>query len=245
MEKRHLLLQFGLSKEESAIYIAALELGESLPSHLAEKAEVKRPMLYKILPGLFSKGLLSQTIKGKRRYIIAEEPQVLIDKKQSELAMLEETVPELRLLLRTAKIKPHIVFYDGIEGLKKVYVDNLREGKPILEFIGLDNIHPEIDEYAKNYYIPTRMNKKIPLKVIISGKTTTERINLKTASYALREVKIISEKEFPIPLDMYIYGDNVSFLMYRSDSEPMGVIIRSKEIATTMRSIFEIIWQKL
>jgi len=243
MEKQEILSQFGLSKEESAIYMAALELGESLPKHLAEKAGIKRPMLYKIMPELFSKGLLSQTMKGKRRYIVAEEPQVLVEKKQAELKMLEEQIPELQLLLRTAKIKPHIAFYEGIEGLKRVLVDNLRERKPMLEFLGFDNIHPEIEEYSKNYYIPTRINRRIPLKVIISGKTATQKIQLKTAAYALREVKTIDKEKFPIPLDMYIYGDNVSFLLWRSDSEPMGVIIRSKEIATAMRSIFELIWQ--
>ena len=90
MEKQDILTQFGLSKEESAIYVAALELGESLPSHLAQKASIKRPMLYKIMPELFSKGLLSQTVKGKRRYIVAEEPHLLLEKKQAELKMLEE-----------------------------------------------------------------------------------------------------------------------------------------------------------
>lgn len=245
MEKQELLSQFGLSKEESSIYMAALELGESLPSHLAEKAGVKRPMLYKLMPELFAKGLLTQTVKGKRRYIVAEEPQLLLEKKQADLKMLEEKIPELQLLLRTAKVKPNIVFYEGVEGLKKVFMDNLRERKPMLEFLGLANIHPEIDEYAKNYYIPTRINRRIPTKNIISGEPSTQRFKLKTDPYALREVKTIDGEKFPIPLDCYIYGDNVSFLLIRSDSEPMGVIIRSREIAATMRSLFELIWQKL
>lgn len=245
MEKQELLSQFGLSKEESSIYIAALELGESLPSHLAEKAGVKRPMLYKLMPSLFSKGLLTQTVKGKRRYIIAEEPQLLMEKKQAELKMLEEKIPELQLLLRTAKIKPHIVFYEGVEGLKKVYMDSLQGKQPILNFVGLENIHPEVDLYVKNYYIPQRVNRRIPIRVVASGETTTQQIKLKTDPYALRELKIINKEKFPIPLDGYIYGDNISFILIRKDSEPIGVIIRSKEIATSMRSLFELIWQNL
>jgi len=244
MDNNKLLSQIGLSETESLIYLAALELGESLPKHLAEKANIKRPTLYKLLPELFSKGLLTQTIKGKRRYIIAEDPKLFLAKKESELKLLEEKIPELQLLLSTAKIKPQIIFYEGIEGLKKIYIDNLREKKPILEFLGLENIHPEVDIYVKNYYIPQRINKKIPIKIIISGETDTKQFKLKTAPYALREVKTISKQKFPIPMDCYIYGDNISFLLFRSDSEPIGVIIRSKEIATTMRSLFELIWQK-
>jgi len=244
MKNQELLAQIGLSEAEASIYLAALELGESLPKHLAEKAQIKRPTLYKILPDLFAKGLLTQTIKGKRRYLVAEDPELLIEKKQSELKMLEEKIPELQLLLRTARIRPQIIFYEGLEGLKKIYIDNLRAKKPILEFVGLEKIHPEVDLYVKNYYIPQRTNRRIPIKIIISGETATERFKLKTDPYALREVKIINKEKFPIPLDSYIYGDNISFLVYRSDSEPIGVIIRSKEIATTLRSLFELIWQK-
>jgi sugar-specific transcriptional regulator TrmB len=245
MIDRQFLANFGLNEMESAVYLAALELGESLPKHLAEKAEVKRPMLYKLLPGLFEKGLLSQTVKGKRRYLVAEDPEVLVEKKQSELKLLEEKLPELRLLLRTATTKPKIVFYEGIEGLKKLYMDNLRERKPILEFVSLENIHPEIEFYSKNYYIPARINRNIPIKIIVSGETESESLRLKTDPYALREVKTISQEKFPIPLDCYIYGDNISFAVYRTDSEPIGIIIRSREISQTLRSLFEFVWEKV
>jgi len=48
---------------------------------------------------------------------------------------------------------------------------------------------------------------------------------------------------FPVPLSCDIYGDNVSFTLHRKGSEMIGLIIRSKEIATTMRSIFDYVWQ--
>jgi HTH-type transcriptional regulator, sugar sensing transcriptional regulator len=244
MIDKQILANFGLSETESAIYLAALELGESLPKHLAEKAGITRPLLYKHMPSLFEKGLLSQTMKGKRRYLVAEDPETLVEKKHEELEMLEEKIPELRLLLATAKSKPKIIFYEGIEGIKKLYMDNLRERQPILEFVSLENIHPEIEFHSKNYYIPARINRKISIKIIVSGETESKSIKLKTDSYALREVKTIGHEKFPIPLDCYIYGDNVSFAVYRSDSEPIGIIIRSKEIARTMLSLFEFIWDK-
>jgi len=183
-------------------------------------------------------------VKGKRRYLVAEDPEGLVEKKQSELKLLEEKLPELRLLLRTATSKPKIVFYEGIEGLKKLYMDNLRERQPILEFVSLENIHPEIEFHSKNYYIPARINRNIPIKIIVSGETESKSLRLKTDPYALREVKTISQEKFPIPLDCYIYGDNVSFAVYRTDSEPIGVIIRSKEISRTLRSLFEFVWEK-
>lgn len=236
------LLNLGLSKDEAAIYGAALEIGECLPSHLAEKAGVKRPMLYKLLPGLLKQGVFSQTVKGRRRYLVAEDPAMLFEKKQSELALLETMLPALRSLIKTAPIKPRIIFYEGIEGIKKLYMDNLRQREIILEIVGMENIHPEIEFHSKNYYIPQRINRKIPIKIIVSGKTTSKLLALKNDPYALREVRTLDSKIFPIPLDCYIYGNTVSFAVYRTDSEPIGIIIRSKEIATTLRSLFQCIW---
>ncbi|MCL5666404.1 MAG: hypothetical protein M1383_01375 [Patescibacteria group bacterium] len=238
-----LLQNLGLSGEETRIYLAALEMGKSLPKHLAEKAGVKRPTLYKLMPGLLEKGLLSETVMGKRRYFVGEDPEVLLNKKQSEIDQMEALLPRLRMLLATASHKPKIIFYEGLEGIKKLYFDNLREKQPILEFVSLEKISPKIEFHSSNYYIPQRIKRKIPIKIIISGAAKSHSIKLKTDPYALREIKQISEKHFPLPLDCYIYGNNVSFALYRRDSEPVGVIIRSKEIATAMRSLFNFVWQ--
>lgn len=240
-----LLENLGLNKSESKIYIAALELGKSLPKHLAGKADIKRPTLYKFLPEMIKQGLISETIIGKRRYLIAEPPQNYLDKKQSDIEEMQKLLPELNLLLTVSLDKPKIIFYEGVEGIKKLYFDNLRQAQPILEFVSLEKINPEIEFHSANYYIPQRIKRKIPIKILISGTAKSKSINLKTDPYALREIKILDEIKYPIPLECYIYGDNVSFAVYRSDSEPIGLIVRSKEIAATMRSVFNFIWQTL
>lgn len=244
MVTQDLLKNLGLSEVESKIYLAALESGKSLPKHLAEKANIKRPTLYEFLPKMLQQGLLSETMIGKRRYFVAEDPQILLEKKQAEIDQLEKLIPELRLLLATSTNKPKINFYEGVEGLKKIYLDNLHERKPTIEFLSLENIHPEIDKYASYYYIPQRIKRGITIDILLSGSIKSTAMNLTTDPYALRRVKILDPKKFPIPLDCYIYGDNISFALYRKDSEPIGVIIRSKEIATTMRSLFNFIWEK-
>jgi sugar-specific transcriptional regulator TrmB len=242
MRLEQILENLGLSEAEAIVYRAALELGQALPKHVAEKAGVKRPTLYKLLPGLLEKGLLSETVAGKRRLLVAEDPAVYFEQKQAELEQMEQVLPQLRSLLATASAKPKITFYQGIEGLKKVYMDNLRQRGEILEFLTLEKIHPEMEFKFANYYIPQRIKRRIPIKIILSGPPKSKSIHLKTDPYAFREVKLVDSKLFPVPLDAYIYGDNVSMLLYRSDSEPLGLIIRSKEIATFMRSLFHLIW---
>lgn len=245
METVNLLANLGLSKAESKVYLAALELGKSLPKHLAEKAGIKRPTLYEALPRLFEHGLLTETVVGKRRYLVPEDPQNFVDTKQQDLDRVGTLVPQLRALLATSLEKPKIIFYEGIEGLKKTFQDMLRQRQAIVEFVGTEKIMPEFEKYLQNYFIPYRVKYNIPLKMIISGSAKSGTWNLKSDPAFVREVRTIPKELFPVPLDCNIYGDNVSFALYRQDSEPIGVIIRSKEIATTMRSLFNFIWEKV
>lgn len=232
----------GLGDSEARLYLAALQLGKSLPKHLAEKAGVKRPTLYQLLPKLIDKGLLSETWKGKRRYLVAEDPAAYLESKKSELSQFEEIIPSLRSLLNTASAKPIISFYEGLEGIKKVYLDNLRVGKPLMDFVGLTNMHPEIADYSNKFYIRERIRRKIPLQVIISGLNTYGKMHLLSSAKQYREVRVVEENLFPCPLEIFIYQETVSFIIYRQDSEPAGVIIRSKEISTSIRSLFKLAW---
>ncbi len=241
---QELLENLGLSKTESQIYLAAIELGESLHKQLAEKAKIKRPTLYENLPRLFEKGLISKTVKGKRILLVAEDPQKFYESKKNQLATFQSQIPLLQALMLTAKSKPKISIYEGIEGIKKIYQDHIEQAKPILEIVGIEKIHPEIAKYIKKDYVWTRVRKKLSLKMLISGPAAAGIFKMKSDPFELREVKNIDGKNFPIPLGFNIYGDNVSFAVYREDSEPVGLIIRSKEIATTMRSLFNFIWEK-
>lgn len=232
----------GLSAAEADIYTAALELGQSLPAELARRAGVKRPTLYKLLPALKARGLISETVEGRRKLLVAEDPQQYLENKQKELETFENMIPELRSLLRTATVRPKIISYEGVEGLRKLYMETLREKKPILEFVSLENISSDVEFHSRNYYIPQRINRNIPIKILVSGKTSSKLIKLKTDPYALREVKVIDGEKYPIPLDCYVFGDNVAFALYRKDSEPIGIIIRSVEVATMMRSLHSLLW---
>ena len=236
------LKSMGFSELEARVYVAALSLGKASPSNLAQKSGVKRPTLYKFLPVLKARGLLKEEVSGRRRLLVAEDPQLILDTKRSEMELLEKTIPELRALFGSVSLRPKLTSFDGSEGLKHLYMEVLRVKKPILEFVSLENISPEMEEYSKNYFIPQRVNRGIPIRILISGPTKSQLLEIITKDFLLREVRVLEKKHYPIPLDCYITGTLTAFILYRSDSEPVGILIDSAEIATTMASLFEIGW---
>jgi sugar-specific transcriptional regulator TrmB len=234
----------GLSEGEATVYSTLATLGPSLPTEIAKHTGIKRPTLYEVFPKLLEKGLLSETVKGKRKYFFAEDIQSFLDERQRQLDTVQAVVPELRALLATASSKPKILFYEGVEGIKKVYYDHLLVRQEILELVSIEQIHPDLQTYITNYYIPERARRKIPLKMLVNGKTTLEPWRVRTNSLEYREVRVFEEGILKTPLGLNIYGDNVSITLHREDTEAIGLIIRSKEIAETLRSIFIFLWGK-
>ena len=57
----------------------------------------------------------------------------------------------------------------------------------------------------------------------------------------MTEERFLPEDKFPFSSDITIYGDKVAIASLRG--KLVGVIMESKEIASTLRSMFELGWE--
>lgn len=242
MEIQEILENLGISPRESRVYLAGLELGESLPKELASKAGVKRTTLYEMLPHLLDKGLVTQAIKGKRRYLVPEDPQKLITRKKNELAFLEQAQGELLALFNRTKEKPKVFFFEGVEGLKRVYEDILKSKRNVRAFAGITNMDEKLLEWLHEEYEPIRIKNQIFVRNITNEIVDLDKI-MPQGKEKLRENRIIPFKTYPISLEIIIYGDKVGYTAVRKDSLPIALLVENKEIADSMKSIFELCWK--
>ena len=60
----------------------------------------------------------------------------------------------------------------------------------------------------------------------------------------LREIRLVSVKDFPITNEINIYDNKVAIVSFSEDeAELFGVIIESKEVAETQQQIFKMAWR--
>jgi sugar-specific transcriptional regulator TrmB len=83
------LQNIGLSEMETAVYIAALELGEGTMQELAQKSQVKRATIYTFIEKLKKSGLILQTKRKKRTLYIAAHPNMLMEIQKRKIASME------------------------------------------------------------------------------------------------------------------------------------------------------------
>lgn len=239
------LINLGLKAKEAKIYLSALELGYASVLEIAKKAEINRPTAYVVLEALMKKGLISTFEKGKKRYFTAESPEKLKDiikYEYIELKQKEEDVkgliPELNIMYNLGGEKPKVRFFEGKEGLRTIREDIIKSKVTSLDqIVPLDEVYrvlpPSSTDHRKEM---ARKLKNVPERIIYTSKKGSF-LGKKEGN---KDRKYVPLKKFPFSAEINIYGNKLAIATYKG--KIIGVIIESKEIASTMKQIFELSW---
>ncbi len=237
------LEQFGLSEKEAMVYLAALELGSDTVQQISKKAKLKRPTTYVIINSLIEKGLISSYYEGKKQYFVAENPERLSKFLESQKRKLEEKkqdleklLPELKSFFNRAKEKPTVRFYEGKEGLLTMSEELLEsKEKEALMIYSYDLVQKVFKESERDPARQKRKEKDIKVKSIYTSKEK----RLPDTEYSIR--KKIPANKFPITCDIAIFGNKVRIASLKDKLS--GIIIKDKNIAETLRSLFSLAWE--
>lgn len=241
------LEKLGLSDKEALVYLASLELGPSPVQVIARKAEVNRATTYVMIEALLQKGLMSTFDKGKKTMYTAEKPERLhrivhheratVNEKES---VIKRLLPDLEAISDAAGERPKVSFYEGEEGLEAmretVFASKIEGMEDFISFDDLRHLLPE-EQWQKH-------NKRLSAKKI-SGRTiyTSER-EYKPADEIkhLWQYRRISKDKFPMHGELTVYGNKISMISLKG--KLVGVIIESKEMATMVRTMFDLAWKQ-
>jgi len=242
MEIKQTLEQFGLEGKKADVYLAALELGGSSVIDIAKKANIKRTTAYDILLDLQKEGLISQTMRGKKRLFVGEDPEKIKRDLERKEAAFSEILPMIKSIYNIKGVKPKIRFYEGVEGLKECYLDTLKYSGEILA-LGSEHAAKALSTDWLVSYVEERVKKKIFLKAIVADSQLVQKEFLSKDREQMRISKTIDSKKYPFTIEINIYGHQKVFFM--SPNEQIGLIIEGQEIYRTMKSMFELIWDLL
>ncbi len=253
MDKQNKIIEnlqsFGLTDKEAKVYLANLELGPSSVQKIAAKAGLKRATTYVILESLMAMGLVSESMRGKKRYFNAESPEKILSLLDKTIYKIEdqkrdfkEILPKLKEIYAVSKERPQVKFYEGKEGLKTIrdITMLIEERKGTFHsYVPLDELQTVFPEHETEY-TKKRVRKRLPSFVIYTRKEgpklgATNKALLRTARY-------VPKDEFPINCGIDIYNDKVFMIDYLAE-KPIAIMIESINIAKTLKAIFDLSWK--
>lgn len=246
---KYYLQQLGLTEIEATLYQGLLETGPTTVKELADHVEIKRITTHFNIENLIEKGLVTQTMQGARRRIIAEPPErlrTIIEEKRRDLSIMETKLPQIieQIHIKTpnllTKNNPAIRYFEGEKGFKEVCQRSLDYArKEILFFSNLDEWYKVYTaEYDKEHYIPTRLKNNIFLKILVFNSQRTALMKEEDAR-VFRQTKFIKDK-YLFKTTIIIYQDEVSMML--SSKPYTAILIQDREFYLTFKNIFNQIW---
>lgn len=236
------LREFGLKKSEIKVYLYLLEQGVSTPPQIARATGIARTNTYNILQSLKDKRLVEEQAKGKRKAYFASDPQVLVISEQHKQQALEQLLPTLRGLHATQKNKPKIIYFDGWDELKNIFLMTL-EAKEVRGFASTNKLFANSPGFFEKYNAEL-VKKQIQFYDIVTHESGSHAVRVaKQRMGRLYEVKVLPAQYEDLPTDILIWNDNIALM---TTEEPIfATVLTDKNLARTFKIMFELMWGAL
>jgi len=240
---RPLLQRLGLDSGECEIYLALLALKTAPASVIAKKAGQQRSNAYLTLQSLEGKGLVSRIERGKILHFVCEAPErilSLIEDRERELKtmkiLVEGALPILKSMTHPLVGKPRVTMLSGIEGMKQVYRDSLKQ-----EFVGTFNVEKVMDTFGTTIvdYLFGSTLEPHGREFVVDNPAGRAYVK-KQAKHPTLESRLMP-KQFPFESDILIFGESI--VMFAYDDEQTVVRIDNNNLADLLRAWFEMMWQ--
>ncbi len=235
------LKELDLSDSEIDLYRALLNHGEDTASGLAKKSGVNRRLAYDQIQLLEDKGLVSYIDRENKRVYKPAEPRRLeeiLEEKRKDLdetrSKLDEVLPQLEKKFESHSEEREVKVFEGKEGIKKLFNDELRNGETI-HLIG----SPAESEELLEYFLPTWTEKRVEKDIGIKG-VFENSMRGEVGEHGGVEAKFLPE-DHSSDVSIAIYGNKVGITFWIRN--PLVIMIEDREAADSFMSYFHLTWK--
>ncbi len=232
----------GLTKNESAVYLALLQIGKSKTGEIVHEAKVSSGKIYETLEKLADKGLVKSVTENGVKHFIANDPEALLDflkEKKREMydkeKELEKVLPELKTLKQFDEKLETVSLLKGMRGVHPLIYGCLEKGENI-RIMGIrSSKNIKYNNFWKRWH-QRRLQLKKNAKLIFCDKNTDYWRYFKP----MENTEVREFLSFT-PSATMVVDDNVFIFSY--DEDLTCIHINSKSIATSFERFFDGLWE--
>jgi sugar-specific transcriptional regulator TrmB len=233
---RSALERYGLSQNESKVYLTLLRIGSAMAGKISKEAMMDRTSCYDSLKKLLKKGLVSYALESNRKLFKATTPRKFIEILKEKEEEIEKVLPELSEMYKEEKEKYNVNMYKGYKGLRSVFLDILKDAKG-KENLVLDSSGKFVEKmpYFAPYFTKQVEKNKIRIRHLV-------RKNVDIHPSKTTIIKVFPKDMEETPVTTNIYEDKIAIMLWTD--VPEAVIINNKKAAQCYRDYFELLWKQ-
>lgn len=251
------LRKIGLNNYEAMIYALLIEHSPAGASFLAKHCKLPRSSVYTSLTSLINKGLVAVTYQNNVKQFVAQDftalEHMLENQKKENVerfALLEEIQEQYRVIQQSEGKVPQMLFFEGEEGLKKIYESMIREspeGQDFLimrdEFIWKDRWNFAVNSEWFDFTEGLKFKKNIKTLLLVNDSKEEREKSLLYKDQSDLSFKFLSPKKPLKNFGLYILNDVLSILSVEEENL-VGIKVKNENITNNLKQIFAGLWEK-
>lgn len=245
------LIAAGLTEEQAQLYGALVKEGPLQAGKLASRSGLSRTYTYRIAEELIALGLVTrEEPPGKPALFAPVHPFAIEERarRRAEHAVVaKQTVDGVLSQLisdyTSASRAPGIRILSGAPGIAELYEDTLRQASDLCLIRSTHDDRDDAIEALTREHLLNRAARGIHTRAITPTRPGGAPVDAKVLARDkenLTERRLMPRRSFDLPAQILIYGNKVAITAY---GDPLiTTIIENAAIYTTMRVLFETIW---
>ncbi len=238
MRRDEILHDLGFSKNEAQVYLTLLRTGANTAGTIAAHAKIHRTNVYDALDRLVEKGAVTYIFKGNKKYFEAGNPTTILELLKDRTTQFESNIlPTLQLDYKLSKETNKAHIFEGMQGIKTITNDMLREGKEICVF----GIPKDVAQRLKSFidvFHKRRIEKKMDMYHLYDANAKERIEHLNSLPYT--EAKYLPHNA-ESPATTLIYGNKIAFNIW--SDPPISILIESEKMAEQYRNYFRYLYK--
>lgn len=236
------LVQAGLGRTQADAYLALTALGDAGAAEVARQAGMPRTSAYAALAALASAGLVTTTMRGRRKRFVAAPPKALLELPRRQESLLRSLLGDIGGLARRNQTRPRIAVHEGKAGI--IHVNELLLSARSRSYCYVGSSREMVDAMGEEYlrdYVRRRVARGIRVRAVRVRGSEAKLDCLGSGARWLREVRYLDRPVDRDLVSLYVWDDRVSITS--TIQEGFGIVIDSAECAAMVRLMWETLWE--
>lgn len=232
------LEKIGFNEKEARVYLALLELGQGTATEIAQRAGLKRAIVYHVVERLKKTGYVSDLPAGKVKRFSASDPSKVLQNVRIAMDDLKFMLPIMRALQDKGRIKPRIEFFEGKEAIISVY-RMYEKGKDVRYLTSLKRLYEFIPEEIEAWVARYKSGVTKAIAKHFVTDTTQDQEWAKKVRPLGQQVRFLP-KGMEMEMDFAIVDDMLGITSF----DPLFiVVIYSEKITRSAAKLFDLAWE--
>ena len=232
------LEQLGLATNDAKVYLALMELGTAGGGEVSRKTGFHRNIVYESLDRLVARRLISKVYRQKIALFQISDPKKLLYEANQKTELAERVVAQIE---EKSNVTSNVTIYDGEEGFRTFYKNNLARSKPgeVFYVLGsLGNHWMTLMEPIFPWFVRQMKKKKLAIRSV--AYEVNEKDNILIQSGIDIELRLLPKGYQQTPSNTNIGGD---YTWLQTGVPPYSVIdIYNPALAASYKLTFDLLW---